>query len=436
MIGFIGLSHLGINYSLATAAHGFEVVAFHPSPDLVSDLSVGRFPVEEPGLPELFAEHRARIRYTAEPGPLNACLLVFITLDVKTDSCDQSDTAPLLDLILSTVPHLRAGTVLVLLSQVPPGFTRELRSKLIAQGTVSEIYYQVETLVFGRAVERAMQPERYIVGTADPQATLPVELRAWHTSFGCPVLRMRYESAELAKIAINFFLVSSVCTANTLAEFCAQIGGDWSEIVPALRLDARIGPKAYLSPGLGIAGGNLERDLTTLQMLSAEGKNDTGIINAWRHNSEHGKGWTVRTLRLALAQRNMTAENAKIALWGLAYKENTHSTKNSPAVEFLKNIPECEVCAYDPVARLGTGPFPRVEQTETMWECCNKAMVLVIATPWPVFRQASLEQLHARTGVRIVLDPFGVLDSMCARSLGFDYYRLGVPPCLAVSSTN
>ena len=72
---------------------------------------------------------------------------------------------------------------------------------------------------------------------------------------------MAYESAELAKISINFCLVASITVANTLAEVCERIGADWSEIAPALKLDRRIGQGAYLSPGLGIAGGNLERDL-------------------------------------------------------------------------------------------------------------------------------------------------------------------------------
>jgi UDPglucose 6-dehydrogenase len=40
------------------------------------------------------------------------------------------------------------------------------------------------------------------------------------------------------------------------------------EIAPALKLDRRIGPYAYLTPGLGIAGGNLERDLATATLLS------------------------------------------------------------------------------------------------------------------------------------------------------------------------
>ena len=43
--------------------------------------------------------------------------------------------------------------------------------------------------------------------------------------------------------------------ANTMAEVCEAIGADWQEIVPALRLDRRIGQYAYINPGLGIAGG-------------------------------------------------------------------------------------------------------------------------------------------------------------------------------------
>ena len=34
-----------------------------------------------------------------------------------------------------------------------------------------------------------------------------------------------------------------------LAELCERIGADWSEIAPALKLDRRIGPYAYLTPG-------------------------------------------------------------------------------------------------------------------------------------------------------------------------------------------
>src|SRR5690606_37803730 len=95
------------------------------------------------------------------------------------------------------------------------------------------LVYQVETLVFGRAVERAADPERFIVGLADSQQSLPPALASFLESFGCPILPMRYESAELAKISINCCLAASVSVANILAELSVRIGADWSEIVPA-----------------------------------------------------------------------------------------------------------------------------------------------------------------------------------------------------------
>ena len=44
MIGFVGLSHLGLNYSLATAAKGFDVVAYDPDAMSRRDAPLENFP--------------------------------------------------------------------------------------------------------------------------------------------------------------------------------------------------------------------------------------------------------------------------------------------------------------------------------------------------------------------------------------------------------
>jgi UDPglucose 6-dehydrogenase len=431
MIGFAGLSHLGIHYSLATAAKGFDIIAFDLSPELVRNLVKGQLPVEEPGLRELFEANRQRIRYTSDPHDLSVCELVFVTLDVKTDEDNRSDTAPLLLLIWQIAPHVAKGAALVVLSQVKPGFTRKLRGALLGSSPIAEIYYQVETLMFGRAVERALHPERYMVGAPDPTRPLPDAFRRWHESFGCPVLIMGYESAELAKIAINFFLVSSVSTTNLLAEVCEIIGANWSEIAPALRLDNRIGPHAYLNPGLGIAGGNLERDWVTIKRLAEGSEVDAGMVDAWIHNSIHRRDWLTRTLQRAFQKRRVTAGAATVAIWGLAYKENTHSVKNSPALAFISRIPECRKQAYDPAVKLPGDSYPKFELRGSAIECCQRADALVIPTPWPEFRQVDVKAVRAVMSGKIILDPFGMLDGEIAASIGFDYYRLGMPPRFA-----
>ena len=72
---------------------------------------------------------------------------------------------------------------------------------------------------------------------------------------------MNYKSAELTKIAINLYLSSTLTTTNFLARASKQINASWEDITKALKLDKRIGKYAYLNKGLGISGGNLERDL-------------------------------------------------------------------------------------------------------------------------------------------------------------------------------
>ncbi|MGZ5002732.1 MAG: NAD(P)-binding domain-containing protein, partial [Chthoniobacterales bacterium] len=144
MIGFVGLSHLGLNYSLATAAKGFDVVAYDPDAILTARCAAGEFPIEEAGFGDLFAQHRARIRYTSDETALAECEVVFYSLDVRTDDRNESDPGPLTALIHATAPKLSPGTIAVVLSQVAPGYTRQLRTEL-REVSAADFYYQVET---------------------------------------------------------------------------------------------------------------------------------------------------------------------------------------------------------------------------------------------------------------------------------------------------
>jgi UDPglucose 6-dehydrogenase len=424
MIGFIGLSHLGLNYALATAAKGFDVVAYDPDAALAARCAAGDFPIEEPGFKELFAANRARLHYTNAPATLAGCDPVFYALDIRTNDNNESDTGPLTRLIHDTAPALAPGATIVLLSQVSPGYTRSLIAGLANRPEVKArtFYYQVETLIFGAAVQRAMEPERYIVGSADPAATLPAAFAAWHAAFKCPVLVMRFESAELAKIAINFFLVSSVATTNTLAEVCEAIGADWNEIAPALRLDKRIGPHAYLKPGLGIAGGNLERDLVTVRALAARHGTDDRVIAAWQANSVHRRDWALRCIHRELLGR---VRDPLLAVWGIAYKQYTHSIKNSPAVELLRALPGVRIRAQDPAAKLpGTG-CSHVTVVADPLAALDGADALVVMTPWKLYASLGPADIKARLKGNLVIDPNAILDEKACRAAGLEYHRLG-----------
>lgn len=407
-IGFAGMTHLGVNSAAAALQRGFRAVGFDPNAAVIEALRLGQPPVKEPGLEEILRDKQGLSTFTADAADLGRCDVVYVSTDVVTDEQGRSDLAQVRALIDRVIPALGAGASLVVLCQVPPGFTRALELP------PDRLYYQVETLVFGIAVERAVNPERFIVGCADPARPLPEAYRAYLAAFDCPILPMRYESAELAKIAINCCLVASVSVANTLAELCERIGADWSEIVPSLKLDRRIGPHAYLAPGLGIAGGNLERDLATVIRMAGELGTDAGVVKAWVANSRRRRDWAARKIREVLLDAN---PQATVAVWGLAYKENTHSVKNSPSLATIAQLKGIALRLHDPVV-------PGSTETDPV-AVARGADALMILTPWPEYRRIAPAEVAAAMRGRIVLDPYKVMDGRAAKAAGLRIHTLG-----------
>ncbi|MBV8535349.1 MAG: UDP-glucose/GDP-mannose dehydrogenase family protein [Alphaproteobacteria bacterium] len=417
-VGFAGLTHLGLVSAIGTASKGFSVVGYDPDRKRVDDIRAGRLPVVEPGLDELLRTNGPPLAWSADIAALSGCDLVYIASDVPTDDHGQSNLEPIDELVAQVGPALKPDALLIVLCQVPPGYTRRLAFPLDRR------FYQVETLVFGRAVERATQPERFIVGCADPERPLPAKYREVLSAFGCPILPMRYESAELCKISINCCLVASVTVANTLSELSERIGADWHEIAPALRLDRRIGQFSYLAPGLGIAGGNLERDLATVLRFANEVGSEATLIESFVRNSRHRRDWALRTLHDRLLRHKV---DARLGILGLAYKENTHSTKNSPSLALIQALQPWPIRVYDPVVPATAASHPRAEAAADAVSVGDGADAIIIMTPWPDFRKIDPAALARRMRGRLLVDPFKILDPKACRAAGLDHAVLGMP---------
>jgi UDPglucose 6-dehydrogenase len=416
VIGFVGMTHLGLNSCIAAAEKGFELIGFDPSTQLINEINSGNFPVSEPQLVELAQKNKSHLRFTSDVNELKKCDVVYVAPDVSTNDQGESDLTTITALLDLALESTRADCVIVVLSQVPPGFTR---GKLKAGRS---IYYQVETLIFGQAIHRALYPERYIIGCENPEAPISRPFAQFLEAHSCPILPMRFESAELAKISINMCLVASVSTANTLAELCEKIGADWLEIVPALKLDRRIGQYSYLSPGLGISGGNLERDLATVCYLGDKNNTDVGVVRSWIRNSQHRKDWPLQKIEERLSS---ISKSPVIAILGLSYKEDTHSIKNSPAISLIKNLQANKIRVYDPVVSSSEVIHPDCFGASSAIEACDGADILVIMTPWKEFFDLSLKDIATSLSGNLVIDPYGVLKKSALHEANVEYLTLG-----------
>jgi len=413
-IGCVGMTHLGLVHAVAFAEQGFQLICYDAQTLLIEQLQAHQMPVKEPQLDDLVKRNATRLCFTADITRLKTCDLVFIAYDVPTDDQGNSNLAIIHQLIASVKGALADKASLVLLSQVPPGFTRQLDIEK------HRLFYQVETLIFGNAMARALYPERYIVGAEDPTLSLPDAYLQLLSSFNCPVLTMRYESAELAKISINMFLVASVTTTNTLAEICEHIGADWHDIAPTLRLDKRIGQHAYLTPGLGIAGGNLERDLNTIIKLGQTHATHTDMVSAWLTNSHHRRDWVLRCLQSHVLSRT---KDPLICILGLAYKPNTHSVKNSPSIALIKQLQAYRIKAHDPIVQDQHGTH--AERASDLWLAIKDADVLIIMTPCTEYQDLSITDLLQHMRGNTIIDPHRLLQLNKKQLEPVNYYSLG-----------
>ena len=220
---------------------------------------------------------------------------------------------------------------------------------------------------------------------------------------------MNYESAELAKISINMYLVSMVTVTNILSEICEKIDADWEDIKPALKLDKRLGKYAYLSSGLGISGGNLERDLKTISKIGISTNSNVKVIDEFINHSRYRKSWLINILNKVIND----FDNPSICVLGLTYKEKTHSVKNSPSIQILENFNKFRINTHDPEAII---KLPKnIYRKKTIKEAIKGSNILLVCTPWQQYFHLSIDEIKRLMSGNIIIDPYRVFDGKLAR---------------------
>src|SRR5262249_40119602 len=134
------------------------------------------------------------------------------------------------------------------------------------------------------------------------------------------------------------------------------------------------------------------------------------------------KDWALR-----IAHREVLARksDATFGILGLAYKENTHSTKNSPSLGLIEHLKAWPIRVYDPVVPASAAPHPRVTAASSPPHAAHRVDAVMIMTPWPQFRELAPADLAKAMAGRIVIDPFRVLDGAAVQAAGLSHFVLG-----------
>ncbi len=412
-IGFVGLTHLGLCTLASTAKLGVNTYGFDFDSKQISKIKSNKLDIVEPKLDNILKKYKKFIKISNDENIISKCDLVFLSHDVSTNSKGESNLTIINKYIKLIKNKMKAKRALIILCQVPPGFTRKIKSNKF------DIYYQVETLIFGNAIYRAQNPERIIIGKTDINNKINSFYEEYLNFFNAPKLYMNYESAELTKIAINLMLISSISTSNTLSEISKKINADWKNVSEALKLDKRIGKFSYLRPSLGLSGGNLERDLNNIIKISNNLSVDGSIFKNFLKNSNNQKLWIYN--QIIKIEKKIKINN--ITFLGITYKENTNSIKNSNTIYTIRKLKNVKISVYDPIIKSSTLINKKVYFHKNIKEAIHYCNILIISTPWQEFYDIDIKLLK-QSKLEYIIDPYRVLFHY-KKNLKCKYYCLG-----------
>jgi UDPglucose 6-dehydrogenase len=402
-----GLWHLGCVTAACVAEAGHRVVGLDLDERVVRDLQNGRPPLHEPGLDDLIDDSLANGRLSFTTSPADALAnadVLWIAFDTPVNDEDEADVAFVRDRLEVVAPALRPGTLVLISSQVPAGFTRRLAEDW--QGKRLHYAYSPENLRLGKALEAFREPERVIVGAGDDAAR--PRLAELFAPFCQRIEWMAVESAEMTKHALNAFLATSVTFINELARLCEAVGADAKEVERGLKSEARIGPRAYLSPGAAFAGGTLARDVGFLVDFGRRHRINTPLFQGVIASNQQHKSWAHdRVVRLLGVPGRGT-----VAVMGLTYKPGTSTLRRSSSVELCRQLHArgIGVRAHDPAVRALPGDLAEaVVLCPTAEEALRGADVAVVATPWPDYQALRPDDVVSLMRRPQVIDPMHFL---------------------------
>jgi UDPglucose 6-dehydrogenase len=414
-----GLWHLGTITAACLATAGHHVVGLDFDSRTVERLREGIPPLFEPGLEALVQKglSAGNLSFTTDiHEAVEGVDILWIAYDTPVDDDDKADVPFVLERVKQTLPHLKGHPLVLISSQLPAGSTRSLESPN------ASFAYSPENLRLGKAIAAFTQPERVIVGIRNKRDRELLE--QLFSAFTSRIEFMSVESAEMTKHALNAFLATSVSFINEIAAICEQVGADAKEVERGLKSEARIGPKAYLSPGGAFAGGTLARDIAFLTDIGQAKGVPTDLLSGVRTSNNKHRQWARRRLQTVLGD----LKGKTVAVWGLTYKPGTDTLRRSSAIELCEWLYEsgARVQAFDPAVK--TVPFSlaeRIHLFETPLAALKDAHALVVATESPEFSSIDGGSIVTAMRAALVFDAARFLSKELESQAGLRYFAVG-----------
>ena len=442
----VGAGRVGLCTALSFAHVGHRVTCVDKRDDAVDSLRRRQPTFFEPGVADLlrgtdveFANSLSR-----ESAAAPVIMVAVGTPPLPDGHADLSAVESVASSVASLTPAGRE-TTFVIKSTVPPGTCRRVQNliddSIAADGASVSVASNPEFLRGGSSIIDTLCPDRIVIGTADPRAEaslielyrpiidqrfpLPAGISHPDRTAPVPVVSTSLANAELIKYVANAFLAARLSFVNEVGGLAERVGADITEVMKAVGLDPRIGPR-YLEAGIGWGGPCFAKDTSALLRLGEDHGYEMPVLQSTIAVNDRQRRSVVEKLEHALGPLG----GKTVAVLGLAYKPDTDEVIDSPALAVAAGLVEAgaRVRGYDPLAEQTARrwyPNLDIEYAESALEAARGCDAVLVMCEWPEFRRLPLGELASAMSGKLLLDGKNYLERRPVEESGLTYLGIG-----------
>ena len=427
-ITVIGVGYVGLVTGTCFAELGNQVIGVDIDQKKIDNLKNGIIPIYEDGLNELVKKNykSGNLSFTTEVSEaVKKSDIIFIAVGTPPMP-DGSVNLEYVKMAAESIGKAMNGYKVIINKSTVPIGTGDLVKRIIAQNYKGnfDVVSNPEFLREGTAVYDFMHPDRIVIGNGSPKAKKIVnDLYSPQNSI---IINTDIKTAELIKYASNAFLATEISFINSIANICEKIGADVTKVSQGMKLDNRIGEKAFLNAGIGYGGSCFPKDVKGLIQIAHENGVRFSILDAVEDTNLAQKQSLLPKIQSLLGD---DLHNKSITVWGLSFKPKTDDVRESPSLIVIKQLldRDVKVTVVDPIA---IDPAKLIIGNTVIYEkdlikSVLNADCLVIATEWAEFKNVDLTQIKKSMKKANIIDGRNIFDKKEMKKIGFNYLSVG-----------
>ncbi len=284
-----------------------------------------------------------------------------------------------------------------------------------------------EFLQESKAVETSLNADRQVIGFEEKASPELIErIKKMFSDFNSEIVITDNKTAEFAKYASNSFLALEISYINSMSSICEKLNINILDISKIMKLDSRIGKKAFLNPGPGFGGMCFPKDVMSIVGISDRFGYTNKLLQVVSEINHRQR------LNIVDKIKNFVKDidSPKITILGLSFKKNTsdvRDTQSKTVIDKLIADGYNNIIAYDPLAIDNFKKFNlNIQYGSNIEESLKNSNCVVIMTEWDEFKTINLKNAAKLMKNLNLVDSRNLFNIKEAKDAGFNYIGTGI----------